>query len=635
MPANLIVGRVLEFLGTHSPFDLVPHPVLEKLSERVEIFYSEDGKIIFKENDPPGEHCYLVRKGRVNLYKIQDGEEVLMDVSGEGDLFGIRAMLSNDPYKLKAVVQEEALLYAIPVEGMRTLVREHPAVSRFFAEGLAAGQVVMGHKKAQGAYLDLREPVLSGPLNQQISHVLARTFLTCRPEETIQAVSREMSRKGIDSVIVTDDHKIPLGIITDTDLRNQVATGLIRPDEPVKSIMSSPVITITASQNLGEVGLKMMNAGVHHLCITEDGTSGSPVKGVVSNHDLLMFQGSSPTIILRAIRKTESKEALKKLFFEAEKIRDRYLLSGMPMQDVREVVATLRDAVTVKALELILGDQNPDLAQSFCWIDLGSSGRKEQLLKTDLDNMIILSDQASSLKKSIIRVAEETNRFLMDCGFTECPSGIMAHLPGMCLPIGRWDQQFEEWIYRPDPKALLDATIFFDIKEVFGDQRLAAAIKERILRHIRRQPSFLNFLARNATLNPPPLSFFNQFIVETSGEHKNEFDIKKRAIMPMVDAARLFSLEHSYYDSVSTVDRFRFIISQESPHQSIFGEAVHGFEFLQEMRARSGLQNGDDGRFVDISSFDNIEKKVFKEIFHIIRELQKIIQVRFQLDLFR
>jgi CBS domain-containing protein len=634
MPSNLILGRVLEFLSSHSPFDLVAPSDLENISESVEIVYFEDRKIVFKENDSPGDHCYLVRKGRVNLIKKQDGEEVLMDVCGEGDLFGIRSMLSNDPYKMTAIVKEEALLYAIPVERMRPIISDHPAVARFFAEGLASGQIVMGHKKGRSSFLNLRNQGLSGLLNQQISQVTGRPFLICGPEESIRAVSTKMSGKGIDSAVITNENVFPLGIITDTDLRNRVATGQFDPGQPVKKIMSSPVISIRSSQNLGEVSLKMMNFGVHHLCITEDGTSNSPVKGVISNHDLLMFQGSSPTIILKIINKTESKDELKKLFSESEKIRDRFLPGEMPVHYVMEVIASLRDATTRRMFDLILKDKTPDLTESFCWIDLGSSGRKEQILKTDLDNVMILSDQSSSSKKILLEVAEEVNDFLMDCGYSPCPAGIMGHLPAMCRTAGEWDRQFKEWIYQPDSQALMNSTIFFDMREIQGDGQLVSVIKRKILDYIRKQPSFLNFLAKNAIQNPPPLSFFNQFVVETSGEHKNEFDIKKRAIMPLVDSARLFALEHDYYDSVSTLDRFRSAASLESRHRKIFDDAIQGYEFLLKIRARSGLLHRDDGRFIDISSFDNIEKKIFKEIFHIIRELQKIIHVRFQLDFF-
>lgn len=634
MPSNLILERVAEFLRSYSPFDLVKASVVENIAGSVEIIYYEGNKSIFREEEAPGSHCYVLRKGQVNLFKKMKEEDVLMDVCGEGDLFGIRSMLSNENYKLSAIVEKEALVYAIPVDRMRTLVNEYPAVSQFFAVGLASGQIIMGHKNESYPSLDLKDPQFSDPLSQLMPHIHDRKFITCHPEEAIQSVSKKMTMKGIDSAIVTDTNEIPLGIITDTDLRTQVATGLVDAHQPVKTIMTSPVISIRSNQHLGEVVLKMMNAGVHHLCITEDGTSKSPILGVISNHDLLMSQGNSPTIILRAIKKTESKDDLKVLFIESEKIRKRYLISDVPVHYIHEVASAIRDAVTQKIIELIVNEKSVLSEWQFSWIDLGSSARKEQLLKTDLDNLLIYQEGTPMIKETLLHVAEEVNHFLRNCGFSLCPAGIMAHLPGMCQTESEWNRQFQDWIYQPDPVALLKSTIFFDMRTVYGNREWVSRIKENILNHVRKQSSFLNYLAKNAIQNPPPLSFFNQFIVESSGEHKNEFDIKKRAIMPMVDAARLFAFEHSYYDSVSTIDRFKYAGLQEQMNKGIFEEAVHGYEFLLKMRAKTGLLHGDDGRFVNISSFDNIEKKIFKEIFHVIGELQKIINVRFQLDFF-
>jgi CBS domain-containing protein len=211
----------------------------------------------------------------------------------------------------------------------------------------------------------------------------------------------------------------------------------------------------------------------------------------------------------------------------------------------------------------------------------------------------------------------------------------MAHLPSMNLPLDGWVKRIGNWIFEPDPKALLNATIFFDMRAVYGDEGLAGALKRSITGSILRQPSFLNYLAANAIQNPPPLSFFNQFIVETSGEHKNDFDIKKRAIMPLVDAARVLALEHQYYESVSTIDRFRNAGNHEPRNKALYEESIHAFYFLMKMRARNGLIHGDDGRFINIKACDNIDKKILKEIFQVIREVQKLIHVRFQLDYFR
>jgi len=636
MPSNLILGRVTEFLESYSPFDLVEESLVGKMAAAVEIRYFDDGETLFQEGDIPGKYCYMIRKGRVNLLKRLRGDNQLVDVCGEGDLFGIRSMLSGENYKLSALVEKEALVYLIPSALMQSFVKENPAVSQFFAIGLASGQVVMGHKNKISVSNYLQNWQFSDQLDQLLPPSYQKELITCHPEESIKNASEKMASKNAGSIIIVNKSQMPIGIITDTDLRNQVATGKVKVEQPVKSIMSSPVITLSPEQNTGEIIVKMMNSGVHHLCITEDGTSQSRILGIISNHDILMLKGSSPTVILKAIKKAKGLNELKILFSESENITRRYMVHDVPLHIIREVTSNIQETVTKIAIELVAGESPRPDDLNYCWVDLGSSARKERYLKTDLDNLLIFSKEPdnNSMKDILVELAGKVNHFLVDCGYSLCQAGIMGHLSSMCLDERQWEDRFKGWIYQPDPEALLKATIFFDMRAMYGNVEMVKRLKEAIIRYIKEQPSFLNFLARNATQNPPPLSFFNQFIVESSGEHKNEFDIKKRAIMPMVDAARVLALDHYFYESVGTIERFRYVGQQEPQNKSILEEAIQGYEFILKMRTKSGYFHRDDGRFVDISSFSKIEKKVLKEIFQVIREIQKIIRVRFQLEYF-
>jgi len=637
MPSNLITGRVAEFLGSFSPFDLIDKTWLVKIAESIEILYLEDRNVIFKEGDPPGDRCFVVRKGRVNLLKNTEDDVLLVDVCGEGDMFGIRAMLSNEEYKLTAIVETEVLVYAIPVGLIRRLISENAVVGQFFAVGLASSQVVLGHKnegissknRSNWKFIDFSDTF---HLN-----IMQRELVLSSPDDSIDKVSDKMSRNSVGSSVIIDDKNIPLGIITDTDLRNQVATGKVPIHQPVKLIMSTPVITIKADQKKADIILKMMSSGVHHLCITEDGTPNTMVIGIISNHDLLLSQSSNPSIILRAINKVNSMEKLKNIFVDSEYLIRQYISNDVPAHFIQEVVSSIRDAIISKAITLTLASM-PDLKEvDFCWVALGSEGRKEQILRTDIDNIIVFRGNSSepSIKTNLLEMAEKINNFLVTCGFSQCPAGIMAHFPEMCLTEKEWMKKFGHWIHNPEPVSLMNTTIYFDLRAVFGKAALIEGIKQNIILNIKGQKSFLNYLAKNATENPPPLSFFNQFMVESSGEHKNEFDIKKRAIMPMVDAARLLTLENHYYESVSTIDRFRYLTQQEPQNKNLYEEAIIGYEFLLMERAKAGIQHKDEGRFIDISSSNKIEKKLYKEIFHIITELHKLIRVRFQLDFFR
>ena len=155
---------------------------------------------------------------------------------------------------------------------------------------------------------------------------------------------------------------------------------------------------------------------------------------------------------------------------------------------------------------------------------LGSEGRGEQLLRTDQDNALVFADVPAddlpAVRSYFLVLARRVTDLLHSVGFDYCPGEMMAVNPRWCLSLSEWQAQFTRWIETPDAEAQLKASIFFDYRVAYGDDRLTAAMGQHILERLQRQTIFLSFLARNVVENPPPLTFFRNFLVERSGEHK-------------------------------------------------------------------------------------------------------------------
>lgn len=639
MPSNLITGRITEFLIQYPPFSGLREPWIEKTASYVEIIYREDGQYIFKEDEPPGKDCYVLRKGRVDLYQLQENHDALIDICSEGDVFGIRSMLSGEPYKMTAKVVGEALIYLIPVPFFKEMVKENPSVSQFFAFGLASRKVVLGkyNKSDLTTGNDYFRPWIT-PESAGLMNKIPKgnDLLYVRASVPIREAAQKMSLRKAGSIVIVDHEGKPAGIVTDTDIREKVATGKISINNPVNEIMSAPVITIPGELPVLQVVMKMMDVGVHHLCITEDGTNNSKATGIISNHDLLLSQGNNPAILRKSINQCRSFPELALLFEEAEKITVNYIFSDLPLEFINSIVTSLRDAVISRSIDLAIELIKDYDKENFAWIGLGSEGRGEQVLKTDIDNALIYrnGNKNPDTRENLMKMGQKVNKVLFEAGFKPCPAGIMAHLPEMCLSGNDWKQKFGDWIKIPDPEALLRASIFYDLRVVNGNSVLVEELKDFILNTIDENTSFINFFAKNATINPPPLSFFNQFIVESSGEHKNEFDLKKRAIMPLADAARVLALDNKYFETTGTASRYEMLAIVDKQNRTLFEEAKTGYNFLLKIRARSGLENNDDGRFINIEKLNKIDRKVLKEIFQVIKHLQSILTIRFQLDYF-
>ncbi len=137
-----------------------------------------------------------------------------------------------------------------------------------------------------------------------------REIVTCGADATIHEAAALMSGRNVGSIVVVDDMRRPLGIITDTDLRNKVVAGGLPADGKVRSIMSTPVITVPVRSTASGTIITMMRRGIRHLCITEDGTAGSAVIGIISEHDVVLLQGNNPAVLAREIAQADDLAAL-------------------------------------------------------------------------------------------------------------------------------------------------------------------------------------------------------------------------------------------------------------------------------------------------------------------------------------
>ena len=332
------------------------------------------------------------------------------------------------------------------------------------------------------------------------------------------------------------------------------------------------------------------------------------------------------------------------------KIRDRagqmleyYLENEVSMEFVASIMTEINDVIIRQALKIVtkqLETDYPNMSSiRFCFLSMGSEGREEQLLRTDLDNAILYEDVPEDLREKtseyFLKLGEGVVEILLACGFDPCPGKIMASNPEWVQPLSTWKDYFTEWILHPSPESLLKVSIFFDFRSVAGSKGLATELSDHIYQEIGKKQVFLNFLALHAMKNPPPLGFFKDFVVEKSGENQDQFDIKLRAMLPLTDLARLLVLSHQVVGINNTFRRFEKLAELEPNNAELFSQAGKAYEILMRMRALEGLQNKNSGRYINPKSLGKLQRQLLKNAFVPISELQDIVNIRFQLDYFR
>ena len=444
-----------------------------------------------------------------------------------------------------------------------------------------------------------------------------------------------MSNRKIGCIIVVNDTCAPIGIITNSDLKNKIATGLFSIETSVQEIMSTPVITQSKNLTILDAQLQMIKHKVGHLCITTDGTSNSKLIGILTNHDVLASLGNNPTVILKEIKRAKKTKEIRKVRNKANLLLKSYLEQNIPLSHISKIISEINDSVTIRIIELSLKKMDSPPPVKFSWLALGSQGRKEQLLYTDQDNALIFEDideeHYLKTKKYFLKLAGHVTKSLHKIGYEYCPAEMMASNPEWCMSLSEWKNKFNDWIINVDDKAILLSSIFFDYNTVYDEVNLAKELSKSIFETLNERTLIYTFLGKEAIASPSPLGFFKQFLVENNGDRKDSFNIKRRALMPLINAARLLILSKNVSEINNTSQRFEKLAELEPQNKELYQSCAYAFKALLKFKTKQGILHNDSGKIILLESLTKEEKLKLKRCFKPIREIQELLSIRFNL----
>lgn len=636
---NPIAERISDFLKNYPPFSKITYPVLLEVANASKVVYLEKNETLFKINDAVHDVFYVVATGAVGLTITSDNDDILIDKCDEGDILGLRPFFAEDNYLMHAKAREDAILYAIPISVFKPIVANNSKVLHFLLQSFASNTRNPYDAVHKGKLITENIITNVSSANIQYFQPIKYTInpVTAKPNDIVKHIAQKMSDKRIGSIIV-EENNLPIGIITDKDLRSKIATGLHPITTPIHQIMSFPVITVTQNLSIAEAQIMMLKNNVGHLCVTTDGSMYSAIIGIISEHDIVVAQANNPGVLLKQIQKSKSGNELKMI---REKITDfiqNALDKKIPINHICSIVGELNSAITRKAIELSVHKMQNPPPTSFAWLNIGSQGRKEQLLLTDQDNAIIFEnvaeDKLEMVKAYFITLAKEVTAILNVVGYEYCPANMMASNPLWCKSLNEWHNQFKQWIHNPGENGILMTTIFFDYDFVYGDDSLVNALTDALFAETHKNDLFFAYLGADALKNPPPLGFFRQFLVENDGEHKDDFDIKLRALMPLIDAARILSLHKGFNSNTNTSFRYTKLAELEPQNASIYEACKDAFLELLKFRTEEGIQNNSNGRFLNLKELSKLDRVKLKNTFQPITDIQEVIKNRFQLTYF-
>ncbi len=314
-----------------------------------------------------------------------------------------------------------------------------------------------------------------------------------------------------------------------------------------------------------------------------------------------------------------------------EFLRD-LVLRGVGGRLLTRLVSAFNDRLSLRIIELTAKRHRLPTVP-WCWLALGSEGRHEQTFVTDQDNGLIFSatdpQEAAALRELFLPFAQDVNRRLADCGFALCSGGIMASNPAWCLSLDEWRNQFFEWVRRPEPQALLNASIFFDLRPLHGDTNLGEALRSLLLALTVETPAFLQLMASNALQAQVPLNFLGDVVGE--GSDGGEVDLKKFGSRIFVDAARIFALS-SGARSVNTSARLHDAGPAVGLQKEEIAAVDAAFSHILRIRLTHQVAVGRGaGTSVPLAGLNDVDRAILKESLKQARRLQQRLKLNYAL----
>ncbi len=617
----MLQEEIVDFLKNVIPFNLLSGETLKKMAADIAMDYYPRGEEILRQDGPPSDFLGIIKKGGVKVFQTLDNdEEVVRDLRGEGEHFGILSILSGDRSRNNVVAIEDTICYKVPRKTVLALLQENHEVNQYFLKSFFVNLLDKTYEETRKAYTGgtTGEQLLFSTAVRDIVRAEPRTVA---PDTAIQQAAADMAAQRIGSLVVVDSAGHPLGMVTDRDFREKVVAVARDVAAPVREIMSAPLITIDAEDNCFEALMKMIRHRIHHILILENGR----LLGLLTNHDFMLLQGSSPTVLVKEIAHVRTIAELQGTAPKFYKAVSSLLRHGARPHNITGMITELLEKICNTVVDIFEKDNGPSPVP-YSLFFFGAGGRHELTLSFGVEMGIVYQDAAppDATKETAAyfnRLAETLNSAMQNCRINGA---------GQCLQAANiraasaWREGFKKW--GTGAGTGLD-TGFFDMRAVRGEKSRVDSLRQYLMERTGQSRGLMEAVAAETLDERPPLGFFKNFVVEKGGGHKNELDLYRRGILPLVGCARIFGLAKGVTRG-STLGRLKELTSRHG--FKVAEDMGQAFGYLNSQLIRSQLHQAEEGltpdNFINPYSLTNFERKTLKESFQLTARLYDEIE---------
>jgi len=380
------------------------------------------------------------------------------------------------------------------------------------------------------------------------------------------------------------------------------------PSQTVEHIMGPPPPTVAPQTSVSDCVLAMSRANSNFVALTADGV----FLRLISAEDLQPAFGDNPVAILHEIADAPGIDALRLLHRRAR----TFLLEQLTEPASIDWLAAFSDRINIsiaKRLTELAGNTNGQ----WTWCLWGAAGRCELLVSAEPEIALLCHDADTARGHQAL---ERLRADLAACGYL--PHAVPDFDNEiLCATVATWQDRFAEWIRQPIWTQMYRARPLFDLRPAWGDTALWQRVEESAREVIRTEPSFQKVLANDCLSELPPLTFFQDAVVDESGERTEVFALQLRALGPIVEVGRVFGIANQRVLGSSTLERLELARSRMPANESIFREAIETLRVLLYLQARTGLRLNETGTEILPLQLSRLDRQALKSGFRAIHNL--------------
>ncbi len=131
-----------------------------------------------------------------------------------------------------------------------------------------------------------------------VKEIMTREVATVDIKSDVPQLAKKMIERNVGSVIITDKNE-PVGIVTERDIVRKIISKNLKPNDiPIKKLMTSPLITIPAGENVTDAMQKMVKMQIRRLPVVEN----AKLVGIVTDIDLIAVSAEMGNIFSDLIK---------------------------------------------------------------------------------------------------------------------------------------------------------------------------------------------------------------------------------------------------------------------------------------------------------------------------------------------